>query len=221
MIFSADQTLFPVCQTTRRTTLVRHQTKCGFRPCSPTGETKKMKAVGAVNQKIAAPTFLDLLSRTPRTDHRHLPDPHDMHTPVRALTWPNRTASCACFMCCALFGPRCVRSCSNNGRANRSQSNWEHGFFRHKRRREGAIIVCEQARYEAAQEGIDTIDTLHDAANAFASTTPAACADTTSLHASPRRPSDARSRLTTSVKRMYRCQGGRWNGSLQPHPRPT
>ena len=43
--------------------------------------------------------------------------------------------------------------------------------------------MCEQARCEAAQEGIGAIDTLHDAANAFASTTPAACADTISLHA--------------------------------------
>ena len=45
-----------------------------------------------------------------------------MHTTARALTWPNRTASYAYSMCCALSGPRCIRSGSNNGRANRSLS---------------------------------------------------------------------------------------------------
>ena len=63
-------------------------------------------------------------------------------------------------------------------------AHWEHGFFRHKRREE-AIIVCEQAGYEAAQEGIGTLDTLHDATNAFASTTPTAYADTFFPHAAP------------------------------------
>ena len=68
--------------------------------------------------------------------------------------------------------------------SKQESAHWEHGFFRHKRREE-AIIVCEQAGHEAAQEGIGTIDTLHDAANAFASTTPTAYADTISLHAAP------------------------------------
>ena len=39
------------------------------------------------------------------------------------------------------------------------------------------------AGYEAASEGLSTFDTLHDATNAFASTTPAAYAETISLHA--------------------------------------
>ena len=56
------------------------------------------------------------------------------------------------------------------------------GFFRHKRREE-AILVCEMAGYEPASEGLSTFDTLHDATNAFASTTPAAYAETISLHA--------------------------------------
>ena len=43
--------------------------------------------------------------------------------------------------------------------SKQESAHWEHGFFGHKRREE-AIIVCEQAGHEAAQEGMGTIDML-------------------------------------------------------------
>ena len=63
-------------------------------------------------------------------------------------------------------------------------AHWEHSFFRHKRL-EKAITVCEQAGYDAAQEGFSIFDSLHDATNASASTTPEADVDTIRQQACP------------------------------------
>ena len=56
---------------------------------------------------------------------------------------------------------------------------YEHGFF------QGAIQACEIAGHDARRSGLCTIDTLHDAINAFASTTLAAHAETISSHLAP------------------------------------
>ena len=52
-------------------------------------------------------------------------------------------------------------------------------------RREEATLVCEQAGYDAGHEGFSTVDTLHDATNACAFTTPEAYGDTFSKHTIP------------------------------------
>ena len=61
---------------------------------------------------------------------------------------------------------------------------WEHGFFRLKRREE-AIMICEMAGEETKHTGLSTMDALHDATNAFASTTATAFQETIHKHAAP------------------------------------
>ena len=95
---------------------------------------------------------------------------------------PNQTGNSAYYMSYAHFWTQVYSVWFKKWEDKQGPVCWEHGFFRHKRR-EHAILVCEMAGYDVASEGLSTFDTLHDATNAFESTTPAAYAETISLHA--------------------------------------
>ena len=163
----------------------------------PNWRNKKDNAVGAVNQKIAAPTFIDLLTstlaQTIATCQTPLHAHHSQGADVAKSSGKLRFLHVLC-----PFWTQVYSIWFKQWESKQESAHWEHGFFRHKRREE-AIIVCEQAGHEAAQEGHGHHRHPSRCYKCFCFHHPYGLCGHYQLTRSPRRASDARSPLTTSA----------------------
>ena len=147
----------------------------------PNWRKRQDKAVGVVSHELAAPTFLELLARTLAQTISTRQAPLIAHRSRGAdIAKPNGKLWLLHILC--PFWTQVYSAWFQQWGNKQEAVYWEHGFFRHKRRDE-AILVCEIVGDEARREGRSTMDTLHDATNAFASTLTQAYAQTIDLHA--------------------------------------
>ena len=149
----------------------------------PNWRKRQDKAVGAVSHELAAPTFLELLTRKLAQTISTRQAPLIAHRSRGAdIAKPNGKLRLLHILC--PFWTQVYSAWFQQWGSRQEAVYWEHGFFRHKWREE-ALLVCEIAGDEARREGRCTLDTLHDATNAFASTLLPAYAQTINLHAAP------------------------------------
>ena len=149
----------------------------------PDWRRKTDAAMGASNQKPEVPLFRELLARTLAQTIATKQAPLIAHRSKGADVAKTNGKLRLLHVLCPFWTQ--VYSVWFKAWENSQQPlHWEHGFFRHKRREE-AIMICEMAGEETKHTGLSAVDALHDATNAFASTTTTAYQETIHRHAAP------------------------------------